>query len=170
MPTSQSEPSPTENPLLNKLKERWEAGDFTTDKDSVYGVDEAIESATEQLGDGLPRRGTGPIGPDNIIPDTINSFEDFISQELAKAQVEKIDSEFSPPKQDPPPNYKMCNFCERINRNNPCDNCYNMIRSAAEFIPTDHILTKEDLHPCVICEESETLTTICITCMNALLE
>lgn len=128
MTTSENEFNPQKNLELIKLREKWEAGHFTLDEDSVYGVDEIIRDASKQL---------------DSNPVTALSNNDL-------------------------PKHKTCQWCKRSSRNYHCDECYNMIRYAAEHIPPRSPF-KSDLHPCHICEEGQILTAICPDCMDLLL-
>ena len=161
--TSKNEPNPTENPILTKLKGKWEAGDFAIDRDSVYGIDEALESAGRQLVDGIPQRGTGSIGPDLGI-----GIWDGI-----EAGTFEVENPFSSPNrsEDPLPHRKTCHFCDRTSRDEFCSACYWLIRSSATYIASPHTTpAKEDFHPCYICNGGSILAAICNECEKILLE
>ena len=162
MTTSASGSNPTENPILTKLKGKWEASDFAIDRDGVYGIDEALESAGKQLIDGMPGRGTGLVGPDP-------TPEDAFGQQVVEGLVDYIDSKFI--SKNPLPHRKTCHFCDRTSRDEHCSTCYWLIRSSATYIANpQNPPIKHDFHPCYICAEGSILAAICNECEKILLE
>ena len=163
--TSNAEPSPIENPLLNKLKEKWEAGDFATDKDSVYGIDETVRDAGKRLTDESIITETGTYG--------VWEMEDGLRKFKPKDPDSTTNIQIGPlirPSKDPLPHHKTCRFCASTSRDDYCIACYRMIREAAEWVQhPKKMITENGLHPCVICGDNMILNTICPECMELLL-
>ena len=140
------------NPKLEELKHKWDEDFFGLDSAGVYGVGEAIEEAIDEVtnhferhferrDDGLYHyRGEtqGAVG--------VDSLNDAVSREFGRQR-------------------KMCHICHAPARNDPCDQCYKMVREAAEWTNEQCIM---EVYPCVMCG-TEVYSTICGPCMDVML-
>lgn len=142
---------PEDNGRLRELRRRWEEDQFGVY--GVYGVEESVEEASAHLAMYDERRlkpwdeQYDPHGPpDRNRPQTANNEASRV-----------FDRRF---------NYKTCHVCNMSRRNDPCDDCYAMVRDAARW--TDTRPGTIDVYPCAMCG-LEIRATICTSCMDVML-
>ncbi len=126
---------PKDNPKLRELKRKWEEDHFGLDSAGVYGVGEAIEEAINLIS-----------AYDHRQPAVNPASNDEVSRELGRQR-------------------KTCRICGYQRRNDPCDQCYKMVRDAAEWTDEQCIM---EVYPCAMCD-AEVRSTICGTCMDIML-
>ena len=146
---------PESDPYMHELRRKWDEGHFRQDAASVYGIDEAIDEAIEEItkNDNLPRgfgegqtlTGTVPsIGVFN--PFLGRTVDHSFAQELANGMVDDIERQFGE---------KTCRMCYLTAHNDPCDVCYCALRSALNPGSGQRL--------CVVCG-GKTYALICLKC------
>ena len=125
------------NSKLNELKRKWDEDFFGLDSAGVYGVGEAIEEAIDLIS-----------AYDRRQPVDNPTSNDEVSRELGRRLGKKT-----------------CRICGYQRRNDPCDQCYKMVRDAAEWTDEQCIM---EVYPCAMCDV-EVYSTICGTCMDVML-
>lgn len=139
----------SETEKLKELKRKWDEDYFGLDSAGVYGVEEAMDEASEHLSM-YDRR---PPAPKGGIYDWQGTQPPQTSNNEASRVFERKGE-------------KTCRICHRARvHNDPCDSCYKMVRAAAEW--TDGWGTME-VYPCAMCD-TEVYSTICGTCMDTML-
>ena len=144
---------PESNEKLKELRRKWEADQFGLGTAGVYAVEEAVKEASEHLTMHDDRRQEG---------ETLN---DYRSRELRRRQRNGHYQEAAGSYMDRKFGNKLCRICDRKARNDPCDNCYRMVRDAAEWTETG---VETEVYPCTMCDEPQ-YATICGTCMDVML-
>ena len=139
---------PENDPYLHELRRKWDEGHFRQDADSVYGIDEAIDEAIEEItsNDNLPQG----FGEGQTLTGTIPSirvFNPFLGQ-----IVDHIDQQFG--------GEKTCRICRLTSVNDPCDDCSGRWRRSTQIpSPTGF---------CAFCQ-GKSPSVICMTCVERVL-
>ncbi len=155
---------------LRRLRDKW-AKPPPEDVSGVYGVDEAAEEASAEVGTFVKARPVSwdpdaPIGPDFDPPRTNMYGADTRERQAGRSLNDRASRELA----DQRHGYKTCIVCELPRRNNPCDDCYNMVRAAAEWVDDPGMIVSEETsHPCLMCGLGDIYCEICLSCMVAIL-
>ena len=146
---------------MHELRRKWDEGHFRQDAASVYGINEAIDEAIEEItkNDNLPRG----FGEGQTLTGTVPSigvFDPFLdrtvdhsfAQGLAKGMFDSIDRQFGD---------KTCRVCRLTARNDPCNTCYSRFRRASQ--------TPSEAGFCVFCQ-NKSPSVICVPCVERVLK
>ncbi len=158
------------NADLCRLRDKW-ANPPSEDVSGVYGVDEAAEEASAEVGTFTRDRPASwdpdaPIGPDMGPPRKNMYGADTRERQADGSLNDRASRELA----DQRRGYKTCSVCELPRRNNPCDDCYNMVRAAAEWVDDPGMIVSEETsHPCLMCGLGNIYCEICLSCMVSIL-
>ncbi len=145
---------PDNDPSLHELRRKWDEGHFRQDADSVYGIDEVIDEAIEEItkNDNPPRG----FGEGQTLTGIVPSIWEV--QEITRNQIEFMEHHMDQPFGA---GTKICRICHLTAHNDPCDTCYSRWRRASQ--------TPSEAGVCVFCQ-NKSPSVICVLCVNRVLK